>query len=85
MRCTGRAVQLVEPLEREREVRAALGAGERVDLVDDHGLDAAQGLARRRREHEEEGLGRRDEDLGGMRDSLRRSAGGVSPERTPDA
>ena len=31
-----------EPFEREHEVRAALGGRERVDLVDDHGLDAAQ-------------------------------------------
>ena len=30
-----------EPLERERQVRAALGRGDRVHLVDDHGLDAA--------------------------------------------
>ena len=31
---------LLEPLEREREVRAALAARERVDLVDDHPSDA---------------------------------------------
>ena len=54
----------VEPLEGEREVRAALGAGHGVHLVDDDGLDAAQRLARRRGEHEEERLGRRDEDVG---------------------
>ena len=57
----------LEPLEREREVRAALGAGERVDLVDDHPSDAAQDLARLRREHQVERLGRRDEDVGRAR------------------
>ena len=62
-----RGRELVEPLERQGEVRAALGAGERVDLVDDDRLDAAQRLAGRRREHEEQRLGRRDEDLGRMR------------------
>ena len=31
--------ELLEPLEDEREVRAALGGRQRVDLVDDHGLD----------------------------------------------
>ena len=54
----------VEPLERERQVRAALGGRERVDLVDDHGLDAAQDLPRLRREHQVERLGRGDEDVG---------------------
>ena len=34
--------QLVEPLEGHGQVRAALGAGDGVHLVDDHGLDASQ-------------------------------------------
>ena len=38
---------VVEALEGEGQVAAALGGGQRVDLVDDHGLDAAQRLARR--------------------------------------
>ena len=37
---------LLEPFEREREVRAALGGRERVDLVDDHEAHRAQRLAR---------------------------------------
>ena len=41
--------QRIEPLEAEREVRAALGRAHRVHLVDDHRLDAAQRLARRLR------------------------------------
>ncbi len=38
---------LLEPFERERQVGAALGGGHRVDLVDDHGLDADERLAGR--------------------------------------
>ena len=37
---------VVEALEGDGQVAAALGGGERVDLVDDHGLDAAERLAR---------------------------------------
>ena len=44
---------------------AALGAGDGVDLVDDDRLDPAQGLAGLAGEHQEERLGRRDEDVGG--------------------
>ena len=77
--------QFVEPLERQCEVRAPLRARERVDLVDDDRLDAAQGLARRRREHEEERLGRRDEDLGRVRDQPaplgRRRVARADPDR----
>ena len=55
-----------DALERERQVRAALGRGERVDLVDDHRLDAAQRLALGGAEDQVERLGRGDEDLGGI-------------------
>ena len=58
------AEQLVDPLERQRQVRAALRPGDRVHLVDDHRLDAAQRLARLRGEDQEQGLGRGDEDVG---------------------
>ena len=59
------ARERLEPLEREREVRAALVAGERVDLVHDHGLDAAERRpAALAREQEVERLGGRDEDVG---------------------
>ena len=37
---TARPAEVLEPLERERQVGAALGGGDRVDLVDDHRLDA---------------------------------------------
>ena len=52
-----------QALEREREVRAALGRGDGVDLVDDHRLDAAQHLARLRGEHQVERLRRGDQDV----------------------
>ena len=64
MRCSGRRGERLEPLERQREVRAALGRDERVDLVDDHGVDRAQRLARVRGEQQVERLGRRDQDVG---------------------
>jgi hypothetical protein len=53
-----------EPLERQRQVRAALRAGDGVDLVEDHRLDAAQRLPSLRGEQEEERLGGGDEDVG---------------------
>ena len=56
-----------QPLERQHQVRPALRGRERVDLVDDHGLDVAERLARRRGEHQVERLGGRDEDVGRMR------------------
>ena len=56
--------QLVEPLERQHEVRAPLGRRQRVDLVDDDGLDVAQGVPRPRGEHEVEALRGGDEQVG---------------------
>jgi hypothetical protein len=54
----------VEALEAEREVSTALGPGDRVDLVDDHVLDAAQDLARLARQHQVQRFGRGDQDVG---------------------
>src|SRR3954465_11615856 len=45
-----------EPLERQREVGAALAAGDGMDLVDDYRLHPAQRLARLRGEQEEQRL-----------------------------
>ena len=56
--------ELLEAFEREREVRAALGTGHRVDLVDDHPPDASQDLARLGGEHQVERLRRGDQDVG---------------------
>ena len=54
---------MVEPLQGEREVRAALGRRDGVDLVDDHGLDVREDLVRPRGHHQIERLGRRDQDV----------------------
>ena len=57
--------QRVESLEAQRQVAAALVAGQRVHLVDDHGAHAAQQRPRRGGGQEEvERLGRRDEEVG---------------------
>ena len=63
IRCGGCRGQRLEPLQRQRQVRAALGAGQRVDLVDDDPLHVAQRLACLRGEDEVERLGRGDEDV----------------------
>ena len=42
---------------------AALGARDGMHLVDDHRVDRAQRLAGLRGQHQEEGLGRRDQDV----------------------
>ncbi len=39
-----RVADSLEPFEGDRQVRAALGRRHRVDLVDDHDLDAGEGL-----------------------------------------
>ena len=88
IRCIGGAsgvrgvAECLEPLEAEGEVGAALGAGDRVDLVDDDVLDAAQDLAGRAGQHQVQRLGRRDQDVGRVAGDLsRRSSAGVSPVR----
>ena len=55
--------EALEPLEAQREVGASLGAGDRVDLVDDHVLHAAEDLAGGARQHQVERLGGRDQDV----------------------
>ena len=54
----------VEALEADGEVGAALAPGDGVHLVDDDGVDTAEGLARLRGQHQEQRLGRGDEDVG---------------------
>ncbi len=63
----GPGQQGVETLERQGEVGATLGAGDRVHLVDDDGLHATEHLARLRGEHEEQRLRRGDHDVGRRR------------------
>ena len=64
----------LQALQAEREVGPALGAGDGVDLVDDHVLDAAEDLARLAGQEEVQALGRRDQDV---RRVLREVAAGV--------
>ena len=54
---------LLQALERDREVRAALGLRDGVDLVDDHGLGAGEDLPHLAGEHQVQRLGRGDEDV----------------------
>ena len=62
----GPAGQRLQALEGERQVRAPLGRGHGVDLVDDHRLGAGQELASLRGQHQVQRLGRGDEDVGRM-------------------
>ena len=55
--------ELLEPLDRQREVGTALRACNRVHLVEDQRVDAPQQLPCPRGEQEEERLGRRDQDV----------------------
>ena len=66
IRCMGGAsagAEAFEPFEAQREVGAALGAGDRVDLVDDDVLDAAEDLADLAGQHQVQRFGGRDEDV----------------------
>ena len=86
VRRRGRA-QPLEALEAQRHVGAALRPGDRVDLVDDDLLDAAQDLAGLAREQEVQALGRRDEDVRRMPDEVaplvRRRVAGPARDRDP--
>ena len=66
----GLVEQGVEALEGDGQVGAALAARDRVHLIDDDRVDAAQGLARLAGEHQEEGLGRGDQDVRRCGDQL---------------
>ncbi len=55
---------LDQPLQRDRQVRAALGLRDGVDLVEDHPLGPLEDLARLRGQHQVERLRRGDEDVG---------------------
>ena len=56
--------QMREPLERQRQMGAALRLGDGVDLVDDHRLDPGQHLARLRSDDQIQRFRRRDQDVG---------------------
>ena len=63
-RVAGAGDQPLQTLQRQRQVRPPLGGGHSVDLVDDDVLDRLQHGGGRRRQHEVERLGGRDEDVG---------------------
>ena len=60
--------QPLEPLDRERQMGAALRAGNRVHLVEDQRVHRPERLAGGGGEHEVERLGRRDQDVGRLLD-----------------
>ena len=62
--------QLLQPLDADRHVGAALRACNRVHLVDDQRLDRAQHVARLRGQHQVERLRRRDQDVGRLLEDL---------------
>ena len=75
----------VKPLERQRQVRPPLAAGQRVYLVHDHGLDTSQALPCLRRQHEEQRFRRGDQDVRRLADELAPLVGGgvASPDSDP--
>ncbi|OIQ82814.1 hypothetical protein GALL_353910 [mine drainage metagenome] len=78
------AEQRVEPLQGQREVRAPLGPGDGVDLVDDHGVHPGKTSASCRGEDQVQGLGGRDEDVrrcgGETAAFVRRGVTGADPD-----
>jgi hypothetical protein len=65
------AGEVIEPLQREGQVRAALVGGQGVDLVDDHRTHVAQAAAARLGgEQDEERLGGGDQDVGRLADRV---------------
>src|SRR5581483_2273123 len=71
--------ELFEAVEREREMRAALGRNERVDFVDYDGLDGSQGFARVRSQQKIQRFGSGDEDVGRVPREASALAGGRVP------
>jgi hypothetical protein len=74
----------LEPFEREGQVRAPLGRGHGVDLVDDHRFDVAQRLPGAGREHEVQRFRRGDEDVGRGADEVAPYVGRGVPGADPD-
>ena len=60
----------VEPLQRQGQMSAALGAGQRVHLVDDHGLHVPEDVPGRRGEHQEQRFRSGDQDVRRPADDL---------------
>ena len=74
------AHQRFKPLQRERHMRAALGGHQRVNLINDDGIDRTQSFSRARSQHQVERLRCGDENVGWVAQktctlTLRRVAG----------
>ncbi len=65
MRCSLRPHRCFQPFQRERQMRAALGGDQRVDLIEDHRFNGAQHLARVRSQQQIDGFRRGDQNVGG--------------------
>ena len=84
MRCGGATVavlrrsspQVLQAFQREREVRAALGAGDGVHLVDDHVLHTGQDLPGLAGQQQVQALRRGDEDVGRVAREVAADVGG---------
>ena len=73
-----RGCEFLKALQRQAQVAAALGPGDRMDLVDDDGLDVLEELSGLRGEQQEQGLRGRNEDVRrGSRHALPFGGGGV--------
>ena len=75
------ARQVLQALERKRQMRAALAGNQRVNFVDHHGFDRTQRLARVGGQQQIERLGRGDQNVRRMAQEARALDGGVSPVR----
>ncbi|CAB5001345.1 unannotated protein [freshwater metagenome] len=65
------ACDRLQPFQAEHQVRATLGGGHRVDLVDDHRVHAGQRVGHRTGEHQVQALGRGDQQVGRAARQLR--------------
>ena len=78
-------VDRFESLEGERHVGTTFGAGQRVDLIDDHRFNPSQACSRLRRKHEVQRLRRGDQDvrwsLGDLATFLLRRVTGTDTDR----
>ena len=77
--------EFLEPLQRQHQMGTAFGASHGMDLIDDHGVDVGQRLAGLRREHQEQRLGGRNQNVGRGTNQLppirRRRVTGADPHR----
>ena len=75
----------LEPFERQHQMGTTLGRGHRVNLVDDHRVDVDERVGDRRRQHQVQALGCRDEQIDWVANQrltiLRRGVAGAHGDR----